>query len=77
MKAHVQGIDFWLLRFDAYIIMPDGLDVYFMGSKIANIRLAQPLCSAANVAIPDLKSDSQLQITDLDGFTRRVWCLCR
>lgn len=57
--------------FDAYILLPDGLDVMFAGSKIANIRLP-PMCAAADVGIPNMLMTGALAITDENAFTGYV-----
>lgn len=53
--------------FDALIEFPNGLDVYWMGSKIANLILPN-ICSAGETSVPDLRLTAILQITDEDAF---------
>lgn len=55
--------------FDAYILFPEGVDVYFMGAKIANIVLP-PICSPAYVNVPVLQTTGVLTISDLNAFTK-------
>ncbi|BGP00846.1 hypothetical protein RTBOTA2_002159 [Rhodotorula toruloides] len=54
--------------FDALIEFPDGVDVLFQGTKIANIKLP-PICSAGGSGVPDYKTTGTLTITDQGAFT--------
>lgn len=47
---------------------PDGVDVLFQGTKIANIKLP-PICSAGGSGVPDYKTTGTLTITDQGAFT--------
>ncbi|KAM0789126.1 hypothetical protein ACM66B_003180 [Microbotryomycetes sp. NB124-2] len=53
--------------FDALIEFPEGVDVYFQGSLIANIILP-PICSAGGSGVPDLETTGILQIVDYGAF---------
>lgn len=54
--------------FDAYIEFPHGLEVTWQGKKLGQIFLP-PICSHANVNVPNLNTDAKLKITNNNGFT--------
>ena len=54
--------------FDAQIEFPDGVIVNWEGNDIAKIHLP-PVCSAANVGVPNYRTKGHLKITDKAKFT--------
>lgn len=59
--------------FDALISFPNGVDVIFMGNKIATIALP-PICAPGSVGQPLLLTTGKLTITDTGGFTACAQC---
>ena len=55
--------------FDAQIEFPDGVKVTWQGQDIAKIALP-PICAAADVGVPNLRTSGELTITNQDGFTK-------
>lgn len=56
------------IAFDALIEFPDGVEVFWQGSHIANIALP-PICSSGNIGVPNLESVGVLTIVNLARFT--------
>lgn len=54
--------------FDALIEFPQGVQVIWQGSHIADIALP-PICSSGGVGVPNLETTGVLTISDLKRFT--------
>ncbi|WFD34248.1 hypothetical protein MCUN1_001085 [Malassezia cuniculi] len=55
--------------FDAYISFPNGVDVIWQGTKMAEIKLP-PICASANSGVPNLVTTGDLTITNKNKFTQ-------